>query len=218
MGADLKGADFTGATLDKVKWESAKFDHETKWHKGFTIPMELEWKGVGPDPRLTPTKSEKKLPKPTDFPAFLERLKNATDKAKLDKALKMLKAERFNLFAKVSDSEMVGVVKSQSDPDLVYSCRLNSEGNYSCCTQNLNVCGGLRGSPCKHLLVLIVGLTKAGELDPATAHEWSQSTRGRKAELDKDAMTETLLQYKGAEAGEIDWRPTETLPEDFYAM
>jgi hypothetical protein len=110
------------------------------------------------------------------------------------------------------------VVKSQSSPTLVYSCRLTSEGKYSCCTQNLNACGGLRGSPCKHLLVLIVGLTKAGELDPGTAHDWTQASRGKKAELDKDAMTETLLQYKGAEAGEVDWRPTETIPEDFYAM
>jgi hypothetical protein len=31
-------------------------------------------------------------------------------------------------------------------------------------------------------------------------------------------MTPTLLRYKGAEAGEIDRRPTETIPEDFYAM
>ena len=68
------------------------------------------------------------------------------------------------------------------------------------------------------LLVLIVGLTKAGELDPGTAHDWTQASRGKKAELDKDAMTETLLQYKGAEAGEVDWRPTETIPEDYYAM
>jgi hypothetical protein len=29
-----------------------------------------------------------------------------------------------------------------------------------------------------------------------------------------DAMSETLLKYG---AGEIDWRPQETLPEDFYA-
>jgi len=35
--------------------------------------------------------------------------------------------------------------------------------------------------------------------------------------LDKEAMSAILLRYKGAEAGEIDWRPTETLPEDFYA-
>jgi hypothetical protein len=28
----------------------------------------------------------------------------------------------------------------------------------------------------------------------------------------------SFLKYQGAQAGEIDWRPTETVPEDFYAM
>ena len=36
--------------------------------------------------------------------------------------------------------------------------------------------------------------------------------------LDAEAMTATFLKYKGAEAGDVDWRPTETIPEDFYAM
>src|SRR5205085_4264696 len=129
-----------------------------------------------------------------------------------------LKAERFRLFAKVEPDHVIGVVKSQSSPDLVYSCRLAKDGKYACCTQNLFICGGLKGSPCKHLLVLIVGLAKAGELDSGTAHEWTQAARGVKPELDKDAMAATFLQYKGAEAGQIDWRPTETIPEDFYAM
>ena len=31
-------------------------------------------------------------------------------------------------------------------------------------------------------------------------------------------MAATFLKYKGAEAGEIDWRPTESVPEDFYAV
>ena len=59
---------------------------------------------------------------------------------------------------------------------------------------------------------------RLGDLDPGTAHDWVQTSRGRKPALDKDAMTDTLLRYKGAEAGEVDWRPTETIPEDFYAM
>ncbi len=154
---------------------------------------------------------------PTDFSGFITRLKSVTDSAKLDKATAMLKADRFRLFAKVSADHLVGVVKSQTDPDLVYSCRLGSDGKYACCTQNLNICGGLRGSPCKHLLVLLVGLAKAGELDPSTAHQWTHATRGKSPELDKDAMAATFLQYKGAEAGEVDWRPTETIPEDFYS-
>jgi hypothetical protein len=36
--------------------------------------------------------------------------------------------------------------------------------------------------------------------------------------IDEEIMSATFLRYKGAEAGEVDWRPTETIPEDFYAM
>jgi hypothetical protein len=31
-------------------------------------------------------------------------------------------------------------------------------------------------------------------------------------------MTATFPRYKGAEAGAVDWWPTETIPEDFYLM
>jgi hypothetical protein len=218
LGADLRGADLTGARLDGCLLPGATFDEHTKWPRGFKPPDILIWKGNGADPRLAATAQEKARPRPTDFAGFLKRLEKATDKAKLAKAMSMLKADRFRLFARVDGEQVIGVVKSQSDPTLVYSCRLGADGKYACCTQNLNVCGGLRGSPCKHLLVLVVGLTKAGELDPGSAHDWTQASRGRKPELDRDAMAETLLEYKGAEAGEVDWRPTETIPDDFYAM
>jgi len=29
-------------------------------------------------------------------------------------------------------------------------------------------------------------------------------------------MTTTFLRHKGAEEGEVDWRPIETIPEDYY--
>ena len=110
------------------------------------------------------------------------------------------------------------MVKSQTSKDLVYSCRLASDGQFGCGTQNLKPCGGLQGSVCKHLLVLVVGLAKAGKLDPATAYGWVLASKAHKPVLDHNGMSETFLKYKGAEAGEIDWRPTETIPEDFYAM
>jgi hypothetical protein len=153
-----------------------------------------------------------------DFAGFMKRLEQVTDPAKLNKATAMLRAERFRLYARVEPTHLVGVVKSQTNPDLVYSCRLGSDGKYSCGTQNLRPCGGLQGSPCKHLLVLIVGLARAGELDPGTAHAWTQASRKNYPQFDADAASETFLKYKGAEAGEVDWRPTETIPEDFYAM
>jgi hypothetical protein len=122
------------------------------------------------------------------------------------------------LFNDVGAEVLAGVVKSQTDPDLVYACRIDNEGKYSCCTQNLNICGGLRGSICKHLLVLIIGLVQAGLLDPATIDGWIAKTHGSKPELDKEKMGDIFIRYKGAEAGEVDWRPTETVPEDYYAL
>jgi uncharacterized protein YjbI with pentapeptide repeats len=168
-------------------------------------------------------KIEKKIEKAvggkvTDIAGFLKALELRADVAKIQKATKMLKAEKFQLFNDITDRHMSGVVKSQTDPDLVYACRIESDGQYACCTQNLNICGGLRGSICKHLLVLIIGLVKAGQLDPATIDTWVAKTRSAKPALDKEVMGEIFIRYKGAEAGEVDWRPTETVPEDYYAL
>ncbi|HEX5270935.1 MAG TPA: hypothetical protein VFW33_10625, partial [Gemmataceae bacterium] len=153
-----------------------------------------------------------------DFAAFLDRLRSTVDGGRLANALQMLKAERFQLFAEVTPEALVGIVRSQSSASRLYSCRLGADGSFSCCTQNLRPCGGLGGAICKHLLVLIVGLTKGGRVEPGIVDAWVRASRSRRPVLDKEVMTETFLRYKGAEAGEIDWRPTETLPEDYYAL
>jgi len=163
-------------------------------------------------------KIEKAVGKVSDVASFLKALELRIEKPKIDKATKMLKASGFKLFNDVTDQHVSGVVKSQTDPDLVYACRVAHDGQYSCCTQNLNVCGGLRGSICKHLLVLIIGLVQAGELDPTTIDAWIAKTHSVKPELDKETMGAIFIKYKGAEAGEVDWRPTETVPEDYYAL
>jgi hypothetical protein len=59
---------------------------------------------------------------------------------------------------------------------------------------------------------------KAGKLDAATADNWINLSKVHKPALDKESLSETFFKYKGYEAGEVDWRPTETIPEDFYAM
>jgi hypothetical protein len=163
-------------------------------------------------------KIEKAVGKVTDTASFLKALEVRIEKPKIVKATQMLKAAGFKLFNDVTDTHMSGVVKSQTDPDLVYACRIDDGGHYACCTQNLNICGGLRGSPCKHLLVLMIGLVQAGELDPTTIDGWLAKSHDTKPALDKDAMGEIFLKYKGAEAGEVDWRPTETVPEDYFAL
>lgn len=153
-----------------------------------------------------------------DVAGLVKLLTDVIDASRMQKAASMLKANRFQLFSDVSDAEFVGVVKSQTDHSLFYACRLGADGSYSCCTQNLNVCGGLRGALCKHLMVMIVGLAKAKKLDVTKATAWVQASKSKKPALDKDKMGETFVRYKGAEAGTVDWRPTETIPEDFYAF
>lgn len=214
--AKLLGADFTGATLKGTILSQAQFDAATLFPKGFSPPDDMVWKGEGPRPGAKKVKAAKAGS--LDFDSFLALLNQKVEVERLNKAGSMLKAERFQLFAEVQDDSLVGIVKSQSNADLVYSCRLASSGAFSCCTQNLRPCGGLRGALCKHLLVLIIGLAQAGRLDSATVNHWIDLSRGVRPAIDEEIMSATFLRYKGAEAGEVDWRPTETIPEDFYAM
>jgi hypothetical protein len=52
----------------------------------------------------------------------------------------------------------------------------------------------------------------------APVNAWVNPSKQQKPAIDKDAMSETFLRYKEAEAGEVDWRPTETIPEDYYDL
>jgi hypothetical protein len=210
--ADLRGADLSSAKLAGANFDATKYDEHTRFPKGFKLPAGLKWAGTG----LTPSKGSAAAA--IDFPSFMERLNQSVEGARLSKALAMLKADRFRLFAQVEKDHLVGVVKSQTDRDLVYSCRLAADGSFACCTQNLKVCGGLRGALCKHLLVLVIGLAKAGQVPLADVDAWVGASRKQKPWLDAEAMTATFLRYQGAEAGEVDWRPTETIPEDYSAL
>jgi hypothetical protein len=67
----------------------------------------------------------------------------------------------------------------------------------------------------------VIGLARAGLLDPAMIDGWLVAACGKNHRWNKTTknhVSDTLLKYKGVQAGEIDWRPTETLPEDFYAL
>lgn len=216
--SNLEGADFSAATFVNCAFDQACFDETTKFPGGFELSETLQWLGEGTDPRKIKAFNESYVHEELTFASFMERLGQNIDSERMKKAISMLKKESFELFSEVTDESVTGIVKSQRDPDLFYSCRLTKDGHYFCCTQNLNVCGGLRGAICKHLLVLVLGLAKANQLDPSKANFWARASTLHQAKLDKDIASQTFLKYKGVEAGEIDWRPTETVPEDFYAF
>jgi uncharacterized protein YjbI with pentapeptide repeats len=215
---NLSGIDLSQAKLDNARLKGSYYNEKTSLPTG--LPLEvmktMRWIGGGIPPHER--KLNAKAAGPLDFQQFMDRLTEITDRSRLQKSMQMLKKDSFKLFCEVSSGGVMGVVKSQSDADLVYSCMLDEKGDFTCCTQNLNPCGGLRGAICKHILVLVVGLAKNNELDPTKIDEWVNLSKLKAPSLDKDRMSEILLKYKGAEAGEIDWRPTETVPEDFFAF
>lgn len=153
-----------------------------------------------------------------DVATFLKALELRIEKAKIDRATKMLKTSGYKLYHDVTNKLVRGIVKSRSNARLVNACQLSHDGEFSCGTQNLHPCGGLQGSICKHLLALIIGLVQAGELNPTTIDRWVAKSQHTKAKFDKEALAAIFVKYKGAEVGELDWRPIETLPEDYYAL
>jgi uncharacterized protein YjbI with pentapeptide repeats len=211
----LVGADLSTATLTDTHFERTEHDETTRWPAGHVPARGMRWLGSGPNPAIY--HAARPLV-PLDFETFMTRLAANTQPERLSKSLAMLKADCFQLFAEVSEEDLIGVVKSQTDPELADSCRLASDGSFGCCSPKLNPCGGMKDALCKHLLVLIVGLAKAGRVDRAHVDRWVEASHTKHPELDRDMMSDTFIRYKGAEAGEIDWRPTETIPEDYYAL
>jgi uncharacterized protein YjbI with pentapeptide repeats len=214
--ADLSGADLSGANLKDVQVLETRYDEDTKLPAGFVHSE--GWRYVGSAPPPAALTASAPVKETLDFPAFFGKLSSVADAGRIKNAVSMLKAEKFQLFAETADDKVIGVVRSQSSKDRVYACRLTSAGQFECGTQNLRPCGGLQGKVCKHLLVLILGLTKGGAFDSGSAFQWLQLTQRQGPTFDKEVMTATFLRYKGVETGTVDWRPTETVPEDYYAL
>ncbi|MBP3957037.1 pentapeptide repeat-containing protein [Gemmata sp. G18] len=217
-GADITGTDFSDANLTGTVFAELVFDQTTVWPAGFEIPAGAKWSPDAPDPRFNGVGEEAVA---VSLDGLLARLNKVIDANRMTRTVEMLKTGTNQLFSEIEPAVVRGVVRSQREPDLVYSCLIEADGTYSCGTPDLTECMGLRGEPCKHLLVLLIGLTKAGELDAGAADRLVVAAGGKKHKWNErivDQVSDTLLKYKGAQAGEIDWRPTETIPEDFYAM
>jgi hypothetical protein len=224
--ADLCGADFTGALFENTVFEKTKYDGDTIWPRFFKPGPEMERVSTPGEDRTSNRADASRPAGEIDIATFFARIESRVGKSEggkrvMQKVKDMLKAEKFRLFAEVEEDHVAGVVKSQfdADPQAVYSCRLTATGLYDCYSPKLPVCGGMKyGGPCKHLLVLLVGLVRSGQLDATTADWWISQTKKTHRRTDEEALFETLIKYKGAEAGDVDWRPTETIPEDYYAL
>lgn len=215
--ARILGCNLACAKLVSFDCTGAGFNRTTVFPPDFKLDDSLVWWGRGVDPRKLAIIEAQLATEPYDFDSFMTALKKEVDTARFKKVLAMLKSDSFQLFAEVTADKLCGIVKSQTDNDLVYACYLDGAGQFGCCTQNLKPCGGLRGALCKHIYVLLIGLARSNQVDPSTAFVRVLQSSSNEPTLDKDQMSETFVRYKGSEVGDIDWRPTETTPEDYYA-
>lgn len=163
-------------------------------------------------------------PAENDLAGMVLQLRGHVDARRVDRAIAMLKKEAFQIFADVNHAHLSGVIKSQTSSEKIYAPWIDANGGYGCqCfpsySNELEPCMGLQGHICKHLIALLLGLSKSGEVSTTQVLDMVR-TVGKKRPKDKDTdlSAQILLRYKGAESGEVDWRPVETVPEDFYVL
>ena len=133
----------------------------------------------------------------------------------VETGLKVLKAGEVKIAAGCSDDEIAGVVQSSKKSDTGYACRLTHDGSFSCCTRNLRPCGGLKGRICKHIVLLLFGLTEAGQLRPKDIASWITASQSKKPELDKDLMKAVFAKKKVLGTADITWHAVKTKPADY---
>ena len=150
-----------------------------------------------------------------DYSGFVAQLSRFLDKRRLDRALKMLKGESFELYNDIEGHQVRGIVKSQTGFGTVYSSWINHDGYYHCTSEGEDPCMGLQGAVCKHITLLLLGLTRSGSLDLQVALDWAKAAAKKKPQKDEEETAELYLRYQGLDSSELDWRPLETLPEDF---
>jgi hypothetical protein len=123
--------------------------------------------------------------------------RNITNATFIGANLKQCNIKGVDFSRAMEDARVAGVVKSQIDADLVYACRLEVDGRYMCCTQKLKPCGGLSGALCKHLLILVIGLARAGKIDLTSAARWVLASTVEAPTLKKDTAADLFLKYEG---------------------
>src|SRR5262249_40690122 len=139
--------------------------------------------GSGGNPHL-PSLSGQPV-QPLDLQAFLSRLETHAHPQSLKSALLTLKRERMQLFSQAEDNQLSGVVRSRTTRNLSYACLLGPGGFYACCSTNMFACTVMRGKLCQHLLVLLIGLAKSGQLDLGRIDQWVQDTAHMRPSHDK---------------------------------
>lgn len=153
----------------------------------------------------------------TNIQDFTRNIARFVDRGRFDRAMKMLRKDSFSLFVKKEEGRIYGIVKSQTNKELIYAVSITTNGIYFCGTQNLRVCGGLRGAICKHLLLLLMAAVKSSILSIDEASMSVKNTIARRPMWNKQEAEKIFSEYELSKNTELEWRPVEILPEDLVA-
>ena len=153
-----------------------------------------------------------------DVRSLALHLRSLTDPGKVDRGVQMLKRASFQLHVETSPHSAGGIVKSQSVADEYYAAWIHEDGRFACFDRGMTPCMGQAGDICKHLVVLLLGLSAGGQIEPRRAYEWAKAASPKSPLTKSTPNAELLLRYGGFKTGEIAWRPTETVPEGYYAL
>ncbi len=213
----LNGVDLSTAILAGTRFDYAEYDESTTLPQEFCQWSNMRWKGKGKDPYHIHVEQEISNAKANDFDEFIDNLRLHVNQNQLESALKTLKTEVLHLFFERTGTSMVCVLHNTRHSNVAHVCTLSEEGIYSCCTQDLNSCRGLKGYLCKHLLGLSIALTKTGELGLTETLRWILSCKLQKPQLEKEFCAVVLRKYKDSAASEGNWTLVATRPEDYIS-
>lgn len=216
--ASLHGADLTTAVLTHARFDGAQYDESTKWPEEIPQWSKLRWDGKGKDPFRQHVEQEIDKADVSDFEGFINSLRLHIDSRRLDNVFQVLMKERFRIYFELEKTSIVGVLENPRHKGVIFACTLSEDGKFCCCTQDLNFCTGAKGVLCKHMLILIVALAKAGKLDLTATLRWILASQLQKPNLIKEICADILLKLYGVKVGENDWAPVLTVPEDYSSL
>lgn len=223
QGADWRGANLREANLKKANLHQARFQaadlsdanlsevaaHGTQYDDSTRFPD-----GYKPGTGWVSTSATEE-PAPADFNAFYHQLSNLVAHLGRD-VFSLHGAQVAPLWAQVTEDGLRGVVPEAANATTFRACHLSSAGAHQCGTQNFTLCEDAAKGLCKHLVALLLDLAKTERLPLGDAARWARLSLAHEGQLDKNLLAAIFAQY--ADSTQSDYRPNETLPEDYYAL
>jgi uncharacterized protein YjbI with pentapeptide repeats len=210
--ADLRGAQLETAALAGADLTAAEYDRTT------IFPPDFHPDRAGMLRRLVavmPAPAEHPPPETSDLDLLQQQIAHDLGSPEAD-ALFVLAEHGYGVLAtEVQAWRVSGVLSEPGNSDRLYCCRLTSEGNFVCGTDKLVLCGRRRRGYCGHLALLLLTLVQRGQLDPLTALDWLHRGYSPQPRPDRPTLAAILTRFTPTSP---DYRPTETLPEDYYAL